>query len=177
MQVPYDQGLANQVGPAVCDHVREGMSEASLRACPHYFHGISSHRKGPDGRSDPAAKAVGLGKGRDEPDGPFLCGTESWQFISSDTDAAGRVYRQVGTYDNGTGCINQWDPQGRFDWTRSTDAAGQNRTTSKASDMLDWARCRTGKRGALGRPVEVVQSCFFLVPGSGAGPGTPGYWV
>ena len=31
MQVPYDQGLANQIGPAVCVHVREGMGEASLR--------------------------------------------------------------------------------------------------------------------------------------------------
>ncbi len=31
MQVPYDQGLANQIGPAVCVDVREGMGEASLR--------------------------------------------------------------------------------------------------------------------------------------------------
>ena len=31
MQVPYDQGLANQIGPAVCAHVREGMGEASPR--------------------------------------------------------------------------------------------------------------------------------------------------
>ena len=31
MKVPYDQGLANQVGPAVCVDVREGIGEASLR--------------------------------------------------------------------------------------------------------------------------------------------------
>jgi hypothetical protein len=31
MQVPYDQGLANQIGPAVCAHVREGLGEASPR--------------------------------------------------------------------------------------------------------------------------------------------------
>jgi hypothetical protein len=31
MQVPYDQGLANQIGPAVCADVREGMGEASQR--------------------------------------------------------------------------------------------------------------------------------------------------
>ena len=31
MQVPYDQGLANQNGPAVCAQIREGLGEASLR--------------------------------------------------------------------------------------------------------------------------------------------------
>ena len=31
MQEPYDQGLANQIGPAPCADVREGMGEASVR--------------------------------------------------------------------------------------------------------------------------------------------------
>ena len=31
MQESYDEGLANQIGPAVCAHVREGMGEASPR--------------------------------------------------------------------------------------------------------------------------------------------------
>ena len=31
MQEPYDQGLADQIGPASCAGVREGMGEASVR--------------------------------------------------------------------------------------------------------------------------------------------------
>ena len=31
MQVPYDQGLANRIGPAPCVDAREGMGEASER--------------------------------------------------------------------------------------------------------------------------------------------------
>ena len=31
MQEPYDQGLADQIGPAPCADVREGMGEASVR--------------------------------------------------------------------------------------------------------------------------------------------------
>lgn len=31
MKEPYDQGLANQIGPAPCADVREGMGEASVR--------------------------------------------------------------------------------------------------------------------------------------------------
>jgi hypothetical protein len=31
MKEPYDQGLANQVGPAPCADAREGTSEASVR--------------------------------------------------------------------------------------------------------------------------------------------------
>ncbi len=31
MKEPYDQGLANQIGPAPCAGVREGMGEASVR--------------------------------------------------------------------------------------------------------------------------------------------------
>ena len=31
MQEPYDQGLVNQIGPAPCADVREGMGEASVR--------------------------------------------------------------------------------------------------------------------------------------------------
>jgi hypothetical protein len=31
MQEPYDQGLANQIGPAPCAGVREGIGEASVR--------------------------------------------------------------------------------------------------------------------------------------------------
>jgi hypothetical protein len=31
MKEPYDQGLANQIGPVPCADVREGMGEASVR--------------------------------------------------------------------------------------------------------------------------------------------------
>ena len=31
MQVPYDEGLANHIGPAPCVDAREGMGEASVR--------------------------------------------------------------------------------------------------------------------------------------------------
>ena len=31
MKEPYDQGLANQIGPAPCADVREGIGEASVR--------------------------------------------------------------------------------------------------------------------------------------------------
>ena len=31
MQVPYDEGLANYIGPAPCVDAREGMGEASVR--------------------------------------------------------------------------------------------------------------------------------------------------
>jgi len=31
MKEPYDQGLANRIGPAPCVDVREGMGEASVR--------------------------------------------------------------------------------------------------------------------------------------------------
>jgi hypothetical protein len=69
MQEPYDQGLANQIGPAPCVAAREGIGEASVRGSVSWVLSRESNTSETPtpwvmGEGNTAGDANGLSRGR-----------------------------------------------------------------------------------------------------------------